>query len=143
MTGFIPDKTLGKKPGFAEYVAAAGKRLALPWSGLAGLKLTGRKLYDVYAPTKNQLEIAKLMEQEFNADFTGIMDDGIICSETLGLKIKQYDFDFPAVQGHPVKSRKILSRLRVPVPLFCPRNNSNDLWCLRSDKFSMALMHGK
>lgn len=116
MTGFRLDKT-SKKLGFAEYVTKAEKRLALPWAGLTGLRCTGMKLYEVYASIKNQLEIAELMEQEFHADFTGIMDDGIICSETLGLKIKQYDFDFPAVQDHPVKTMERLSRLHVPDPM--------------------------
>nr|NJM03694.1 hypothetical protein [Desulfobacula sp.] len=104
--------------GFLDYVAGAGKRLALPWTGLAGLRLTGMKLYEVYGSVENQLEVAKQMEERFVADFTGIMDDGIILSETLGMKIKAYDYDFPAVQEHGVKTREALGRLKMPDP--CP-----------------------
>ncbi len=101
---------------FLDYVAGAGKRLALPWTGLAGLRLTGMKLYEVYGSVQNQLALARQMEERFSADFTGIMDDGIILSETLGMKIKVYDYDFPAVQEHLVKARDSLSRLTLIRP---------------------------
>nr|NJM04556.1 methyltransferase [Desulfobacula sp.] len=111
--------------GFLDYVAGAGKRLALPWTGIAGLRLTGMKLYEVYGSVQNQLEVAKQMEDRFAADFTGIMDDGIILSETLGMKIKVYDYDFPAVQEHGVKTREALARLKMPDPLAGGRIKTN------------------
>jgi uroporphyrinogen decarboxylase len=111
--------------GFLDYTAGAGKRLALPWTGLAGLRLTAMKLYEVYGSVENQLALARQMEERFGADFTGIMDDGIILSETLGMKIKVYDYDFPAVQEHGVKTREALSRLKMPDPLSGGRIKTN------------------
>ena len=115
----LKNDTRSKKQGlgFLEYVKKSKKRLALPWTGLAGLRLTGMKLYEVYGSVQNQLALAKQMEERFAADFTGIMDDGIILSETLGMKLKVYDYDFPAVQEHVVKTRDSLSRLTLPDPL--------------------------
>lgn len=102
---------------FAEFVISSQRRLALPWTGLAGLRLVGKTLYDVYESVENQVETALEVGRKWDSDFTGIMDDGIICSESLGMEIKKFDYDFPAVAVHPIKDGKALDRLSVPDPL--------------------------
>ncbi len=116
---------LRQHPTLLSYISSFDRRLCLPWTGLVSLGLCPKKLYDIYESQKTQLLVAKEMERTFNADFTGIMDDGIICSETLGLTIKQFDYDFPAVADHAIKSREKLAALSVPDPLAGSRMTTN------------------
>lgn len=114
-----PDKRAGLC--LLDYLRSSSRRRALPWTGLASLKLTPYTLYDVYRHPERQCALAAAMEARCGADFTGIMDDGIICSETLGMRIRAFDTDFPAVEDHPICHREALARLRVPDPFAAGR----------------------
>ncbi|MEN6325398.1 MAG: uroporphyrinogen decarboxylase family protein [Syntrophomonas sp.] len=97
-----------------DYISDRDRFLSFPWMGTAGLRLCGCKLYDVYLSPPKQLEIARQMDQEFDADFSYPMDDGAIFVDTLGLPLLKPDYDFPSVLENPIKSRADLESLALP-----------------------------
>ncbi|MFH1138851.1 MAG: uroporphyrinogen decarboxylase family protein [Pseudomonadota bacterium] len=104
------------RTSFFRFIGAQERRLVLPWFGALGLGLSGRKLYDIYLSPELQLETALALDRRFQADFVNIMDDGIICSETLGARLIRPDYDFPSVLEPLLASPRDLASLRVPDP---------------------------
>lgn len=91
-------------------------KIRMPFMGTNGLRLLGYTMDEVYNSPEKQLELAIIMDEAFDLDFVGAMDDGNIFCETLGVPMKRYDFDFPMVIEHPIDSSEALSRLKVPNP---------------------------
>lgn len=84
--------------------------------GAVGLRLTGYKLHEVYLSPQKHLELAMLMDREFEADFVYPLDDGAVFVETLGLPLLRPDYDFPSVLENPVKTAEGLEKLEMPDP---------------------------
>lgn len=93
--------------------------------GNTGLGLSGYTLYEVYESPERQLEVARLMDREFDADFVFPMDDGVIFCDVLGLPLLKTDHDFPSVLENPIKSWEALSALRLPDPYSAKRMATN------------------
>ncbi len=99
-----------------EYLLNRERRLAFPWMGVTGLRLTGYKMREVYLSPQKHLELAMAMDCEFGADFVYPLDDGSIFAETLGLSMLQPDCDFPSVLENPVKTFDDIEKLEMPDP---------------------------
>lgn len=99
-----------------EYLQKRERRLAFPWMGVTGLRLTGYKMHEVYLSPQKHLELARLMDREFKADFIYPLDDGAVFVETLGLPLLQPDYDFPSVLENPLKTVEDIEKLEIPDP---------------------------
>ncbi|UNC90861.1 uroporphyrinogen decarboxylase family protein [Candidatus Contubernalis alkaliaceticus] len=108
-----------------DYMKKHDRPIIFPWMGCAGLQLTSYTLYDVYKSPEKQLELARLMDKEFSADFVYPQDDGIIFCETLGLPLLKPDYDFPSVLENPIKNIEDLRKLKVPQPYKNLRMSTN------------------
>ena len=99
-----------------EFINSKKRGFFLPDMAANGLLYTGYKAIDVFNDPKKQLEIAKLMDEKFDSDFSYPLSDGCILLEALGLEILRPDYDLPSVLKHPVKNREILRSLKVSDP---------------------------
>lgn len=99
-----------------EYINSEDRGFFLPDMATNGLFLTNYKAYDVYESPNNQLEMAKIMDETFESDFTYSFCDGIIFCETLRLDILKSDYDFPSVLNHPIIDIETLKKYEVPDP---------------------------
>ena len=104
-----------KKVCFADFVRSGDRTMVLPWMSLIGLKLADFKytVHDVYRSPEVQLEIARLMDREFNIDFVYPLDDGSLWAETAGLRQVFPEYDFPSVIEAKVRSLDDLKELKV------------------------------
>lgn len=99
-----------------QYLDSLDHRAIMPWMGAVGLALTGDPIYDIYRSPEKQLELARIMDREFNADFIYPMDYGKIFCEALKIPLLRPEHDFPSTAENPVKDDARLSALRVPDP---------------------------
>lgn len=99
-----------------DYIGTLDHRAILPWMGAVGLAITGYRLYDVYRSPEIQLEVARIMDREFDADFVYPMDYGKIFCEALDIPLLRPERDFPSAAENPIKDDARLSRLAVPDP---------------------------
>ena len=70
----------------------------------------------MYLSPEKQLKAALDLDKRFNADFVTIIDDPIICCETLGAKVLKSDYDFPSAPEPLVERPTDLAALRIPDP---------------------------
>ena len=103
------------KVRFVDYIQGRDHRLVLPWMSVIGLRLAGFKytLNEVYRSSEVQLELARLMDDEFGLDFVYPMDDGSLWAETVGLPQLFPPYDFPSVTAPLIKTRDDVKRLKV------------------------------
>lgn len=100
-----------------EYINSEERGFFLPDMGTNGLELIGGcTLYEVYENPLKQLELAKKMDEVFNADFVYTMCDGIVFCEALNMEIVKPDDDFPSVVSHPFKTIEDIEGLEIPNP---------------------------
>ncbi len=98
------------------YIRKQPRRLLYPQMGAFGLKYTSYTMYEVYNDPLKQLEIAKIIEDTVPMDFSYPVDYGVVFVESLGLKLKRPDFDFPSTYEHPVRCKEDVRRLVPPDP---------------------------
>ncbi len=108
------DKKSFREMTLLEYINSEPRGFFLPDMAVNGLYLIHKNAYDVYNSPKLQLELAKVMDSTFTADFTYSLCDGILFSEVLGQKILKYDKDFPSVLEHNILEMEDLENLKMP-----------------------------
>ncbi|MEG0855883.1 MAG: uroporphyrinogen decarboxylase family protein [Terrisporobacter sp.] len=108
-----------------EYINSEDRGFFLPDMATNGLFLIDKKAYEVYESPKNQLELAKTMNDYFESDFIYSFCDGIIFCETIGLDILKPDYDFPSVLNHTIIDMEAISRCEVPDPYTSKRMPKN------------------
>lgn len=86
-----------------EKIKKSDKRIIYPQMGGMGLALTDYTMFEVYADSEKQLEIAEKIEKTFPTDFTYTVDFGMIFQDTLGFPMKKPDRDFPSTAEHLIK----------------------------------------
>lgn len=101
---------------FIDYVKYHNRFLVYPFLSSIGLKLTGYKMQEVYDSPQKQLDVAKAIDKEFRGDFIFPMGRGTLTVETLGIKVRRPDYDFPSITENPIKDLEALSKLKVPNP---------------------------
>ncbi|MBI9091345.1 MAG: cobalamin-dependent protein [Desulfobacterium sp.] len=112
-----PDKTSARKTeSLLEYVGGAKHRMIMPWMSTIGLRLTGYELYEVYQSPEKQLEVARVMDREYDADFVYPMDYGKIFCDALNIPMMRPLHNFPSVVENPIKNEAILSAYKIPDP---------------------------
>lgn len=99
-----------------DYINGEPRGYFLPDMGTNGLFLTGYTAYEVYEDPRKQLELARVMDETFPADFVYTLCDGAIFCDTLGLDLIRPYKDFPSVLSHPIKNAEDLRQYSVPHP---------------------------
>ncbi|WP_432792366.1 uroporphyrinogen decarboxylase family protein [Peptacetobacter hiranonis] len=95
-----------------ENIRNSDKRFIYPQMGGMGLMLTNYTTFEVYEDSEKQLEIAKLIEKNFPTDFTYTLDFGTIVQNTIGLKMKKPDRDFPSTIENRIKTIEDIEKIR-------------------------------
>lgn len=95
-----------------ENIRNSEKRFIYPQMGGMGLMLTKYTTFEVYEDSEKQLEIAKLIEKHFPTDFTYTLDFGTIVQDTIGLKMKKPDRDFPSTIENRIKTIEDIEKIK-------------------------------
>ncbi len=119
------DRKYFKDMKLLEYINSDPRGFFLADMAVNGLYLIDKNVYDVYNSPKLQLELSKIMDETFNADFSYALCDGILFSEVLGLDILKFDKDFPSVLEHSFKEYEDLGKLKMPDFEKTPRIKNN------------------
>ena len=108
-----------------EYINSEDRGFFLPDMGTNGLFLLDYTAYEVYEDPNKQLELAQMMNERFQSDFSYSLCDGAIFCETLGLDLLKPDYDFPSVLSHPIKDLASLEQFQIPDPYQSGRMPTN------------------
>lgn len=108
-----------------EYINKEERGYLLPFMGANGAIMTGKTMEDIYTSPKEQLVLAKKMDEKFPGDFIYALDEGNIFCDVMGIALKKPEYDFSMVMDHPIKTVEDLEKLEVPDPYTNKRMKTN------------------
>lgn len=108
-----------------EYINQEERGYLLPFMGANGSIMIGKTMEEIYASPKEQLMLAKKMDEKFPSDFIYALDEGNLFCDVLGVMLKKPDYDFSMVMDHPIKTIEDLEKLEIPNPYSNKRMKTN------------------
>ncbi|MGB6127831.1 MAG: uroporphyrinogen decarboxylase family protein [Psychrilyobacter sp.] len=108
-----------------EYINQEERGYLLPFMGANGPIMIEKTMEEIYASPKEQLMLAKKMDEKFSSDFIYALDEGNLFCDVLGVMLKKPDYDFSMVMDHPIKTIEDLEKLEIPNPYTNKRMKTN------------------